>query len=106
MKSCESLKKYVNNLLFYWNSSSDESRSVFSLFVTLAWRGWTAARIPDEAAEAALEATEAAVVATARAAVVAEVEPDALFPGPAPPSSTQASPKESSVFRRPPAEKT
>ena len=56
-----------NLRFFYWNSSSDESKSVFSLFVTLACRGWTAARIPVEAAAAAFVATEAAVVATTRA---------------------------------------
>ena len=54
-------------IFLYWNSSSDESKSVFSLFVTLACRGWTAARIPVEAAAAAFVATEAAVVATTRA---------------------------------------
>ena len=56
-----------NLRFFYWNSSSDESKSVFSLFVTLACLGWTAARIPVEAAAAAFVATEAAVVATTRA---------------------------------------
>ena len=67
------------------------------MLVTLACRGCTAARIPDEAAEAAFEATEAAVVATTRAVLVAEAV-ETFWP-----SSTQASPKESSVFRRPPA---
>ena len=83
-------------LRIYWNSSSEDNRRVFSLFVTLACLGWMADLMPVEAAEAAFEATEAAVVATARAATVAEL---------AAVSSAHDSPKDSSFLRRLPAAK-